>query len=876
MTRLPAASVFDDAALHRAAARLRDVIRDPSPFSARNAPAPEERERMIAELRGAGVRLFPRPFASAVAIVSDVDSSTRETYEAYTGLLVERSGLDFGDSYWLYHIVGVGPAGGPVRQTGLGYLDPRSPDTLDAGLDAMAPEPVLRPRAVGEYHRGNIDHFHGFLGTGPRFAFVFRPRPASDGSIDCSDLRFSDDDEDQARGECHVAGLALVTRTPHFAPPELDVVATDGSAVPYRRERRLRRAGLYHHLYTARRDALAAGARLPGFGDVRRLVAPRDQGSLRHRLLARTLDHVVLLNTTRTFLLEDLGRLRRRCNVATPLVVEHGGYGFQAEASFRWRLRRMNDTFARVRARGESSCFCAAVEQGRFSCSVLPDDPRSAVNLFPDLVSEHGVRFVNPAGYTGTRDAVYSWFDVIAPALTRGGDGVYVVRRTTPAASDAGRFSEAERFKSRIETFAARMRTVLDACAREPGGVWPVYTHLGTVEWTDAGGRDVAEPYLEPTLCADLSARSFGIGSGDGARIWITRASVLYDYALMINRIAAHVSRAGDRIRIRRWHDPVLGSALPVTPAQLYGLTFDVADAAAARVELDGDVLHCLARSDGGGREPPAVTVLESDLRVPLVLGLDPRRHGGAPPPGIGWSWARADRPRDSHGTLTVRAGATPQPVRLVEGPIDVAGCQVLVARLRLAAPGVAVALRLGTTTGGTFVLGDRALVEAADDATASYCWLRPASDAGAWLWLVAPLFDLRWHGTDGTPPLPNHPLASLDLLVQPREAAISSRVDVGTVEMLRPRCMDPGVRAAGYVLCGRARTGATARVWVEPLGAHGAPRTGVVDATGHWLVDGVPEGYHRLCASGADGARRLHGVDGEIAVATDRAGLVV
>jgi len=878
MSRATAASCFDDAALARAAARLGTVIRDPSPFSARNAPTPAEQARRARALRDAGVRAFPRPFASAAAVVSDIDASTRETYQAYTEALIERAGMDFGDSYWLYRVYGVSPAGGPFRQTGLGFLDPRNPASPDADLDDDAPEPVLLPGAVGEHLRGNIDHFHAFLGTGPRFAFVFRPRVADGDAIDCSGLRLSEDHQDQARGECFVAALVLVTRTPHFAPAEVDVVCSAGAALAFRRERRLRRAGLYHHLYTVRRDVLAGGARLPGFAEVQRLVLARQSGPLRRRLLARTLDHVILLNTSRSFLLEDLGRVRRRFHVDAPLVVEHGGYGFHAEASLAARLKRMNDTFARVRARGESALFYAAVEQGRFSCSTLADDPRSVANLFPDLVSAHGVRFVNPAGYTGTRDAVYSWFDVISPALTRGGDGVYVVRRTTPAAREPERFSEAELFKSRIETFAARMRTVLEACAREPGGVWPVYTHLGTVEWTAGGGRAMPRPYLEEALCADLADRSFGLRCERPARIWLTRASVLYDYALMINHLAPHVTRRGHRVRIRRWRDPVLGADLPIAPSQLYGVTFDVEDAAAARVTLDGRELRCLARHAGGHREPPSVTVLESDLRIPLVLGLDPRRGLAEPAQGAGWTWSRAERPRDSHGTATVAAGREVRRVRLLEGPVSVAGCQVLVARLRLAdagpEAGVGLALGLRTRTGGTFVFGDPGMAEPSGGATATYQWLRPAPDEDGWLWLVAPLFDLRWERTAAPPLLPNQALASLDLLVRPAGDTAPARVDVGVVEMLRPRCVDPAVRASGCVLCGRA-PGAR-RVWLEPLAAGGEPREALVDATGHWIADGVAEGYYRLGAADAGGARRWHGVDGEIAVAGDRAGLML
>ena len=128
------------------------------PFSGHNVPSPEERDEARRRLREAGIREFPYPFASLVSIASDIDSSTADRYRCYQSLLVKKHGLDFGDSAHLHRRSVLG---------GLGFLSP----TFNEGRRDPA-EDFWRifslDETVEEYHRGNIDHYHGFLARGPR------------------------------------------------------------------------------------------------------------------------------------------------------------------------------------------------------------------------------------------------------------------------------------------------------------------------------------------------------------------------------------------------------------------------------------------------------------------------------------------------------------------------------------------------------------------------------------------------------------------------------------------------------------------------------------------------------------------------------------
>ena len=68
--------------------RARQEVFARPPFSDDAAPTAEEKTRLRAAVELAGIREFPYPFASALAVASDIDGATRTSYTAYVGQLV--------------------------------------------------------------------------------------------------------------------------------------------------------------------------------------------------------------------------------------------------------------------------------------------------------------------------------------------------------------------------------------------------------------------------------------------------------------------------------------------------------------------------------------------------------------------------------------------------------------------------------------------------------------------------------------------------------------------------------------------------------------------------------------------------------------------
>ena len=120
-----------------------------------------------------GVRLLPYPFASALAIVSDVDASRRERYFGYVGQLVDDLGLDFGDSTWLSWYAGTrgGKKGRRDLGLGLGLFTPWLTVGRDVDAERYANTRTFNESLV-EFHKGNLDHFHAFFMRGMRVVLL--------------------------------------------------------------------------------------------------------------------------------------------------------------------------------------------------------------------------------------------------------------------------------------------------------------------------------------------------------------------------------------------------------------------------------------------------------------------------------------------------------------------------------------------------------------------------------------------------------------------------------------------------------------------------------------------------------------------------------
>ncbi len=371
---------------------------------------------------------------------------------------------------------------------------------------------------------------------------------------------------------------------------------------------------------------------------------------------------------------------------------------------------------------------------------------------------------------------------------------------------------------TRHETFALRLSEVLSQVADKPGRCWPIYTHLGAITAYRNNRRQapIPDPYFEAAPALALRDAAFGV-SGTGPSAWFTRGSVLYDYALVMRSIGGHLRRNGDEIHIDSWRDETLGRTLPISPAQLYGLTVHVDDAAVASLRLDGEIIETVSRNpaDESGRH--SLTVLESEIRFVIFDRLDPLSN-------------------DPDGVRIAGRGAWRGDALIVDGAVTLAlhgwaapGAQAFcfdVERIGEAEFGGPLGVRLRTLDGASFYFGDADFAEESDLAT--YVFL--SRGAGR---RVVPFHALTWRPGAGTP-MPSHPLESISLL---GKAAFSAPT------FLRPRATT--LKREGFCVAGRAPDAEAGAV------AHLGEWSQSVDHRGWFSFRGVPAGVYPLTCTG-------------------------
>jgi hypothetical protein len=333
--------------------------------------------------------------------------------------------------------------------------------------------------------------------------------------------------------------------------------------------------------------------------------------------------------------------------------------------------------------------------------------------------------------------------------------------------------------------------------------------------------------------------------------VWFTRASILYDYCLMLRALPDHVQRTDpDTVVIERWHDPILDKRLPETPDQLHGITFYVADKERASVVVDGEPVEdlCRNRADETGQE--SVSVLGTGAIHALFDELDPmRNHGSVEQEALSYRWVE-----DAEGAYSGRAHArlTPEAGELGRfswRPVDLTpiGTQYFGYALRPSSAGVRAGVLVETVTGGRFYFGDDAGQAERLQATARYLFAPPP--AGSWRMRWAPFYDLDW-APGATPggPLPSHAVARVSLLVE------GGAADTDRMLFMRPSTT-MRARRNGCVVMGEAPLGATVQLTYES--PEGERREVRQTADGFFLFSGIPEGSVATVSCDQEGITR-------------------
>jgi hypothetical protein len=743
----------------------------PAPFTHELGLSADERASLRRRLDALGLRVLPYPFSSAMSVVSDCDASNRPRYEAYVAAFTRR-GLDFGDSTWLQwnHMTDF-DAG-----VGLGFFS----CTYSRGLIHDERWMTLTRtfvESVAGYHAGNVDHFHSLLRDGPRVVIV-DCEAADAGMIEISTGPF------QKGGPWRTDDLYLFGLLVEGECQAAGVVENDGTeTVGFRRLA----APFEHQALFALPFDPDAENRAPLLRAVRgvRLVG------------AHNVRRVILLSSHSELLLERVARLRE-FNVEISLITDHALLHFRSP-----REAAIRDRASRERLRDDQGplggVYGAIYDDAGLIVSTDADDPASVCRVLPELF-DLGLRFLVPAA-SSSFDGL-DLLEVVSPTPTRSGGGGYWARRILPLGVNPHP-------RTHQETFTLRMRKALEEADRSPGRIWPIYTHLGALERGpgSVGPPPPPEPYFDEADMHVLQDRALGL-SGHGPRMWFTRASTLYDYCLIMRSICDHVERDGDAIDIRSWRDPALGKTLPCSPAQLYGVTFYVDDAATATVRLDGQVLETISRNPADETGRQSVTVFESEIRSILFDQLNPLENYPDEAEIVGdCTW------RD--GQLIV-IGAVTIPLHGWSAPSAQA--------LEFIAHGV-FGVRLLTRAGAAFYFGDPRWADASDDAC--YAFLEQSADR-----YVVPFHDLKWRdSTVGH--VPSHPLASITLMGEAR---------FGNAAFLRPRA----TTLTRNSFCVAGRVPAFEPGQVVCLGE----RRENVDQRGWFCFPRTPRGIYRLSSN--------------------------
>lgn len=797
---------------------------------------------------------LPVPFNSALSFVSDVDGAQTQFFFEYQRALVADRGLDHGDSI---HFAGYHQRFSRGRRGLVAFVRALLTHDLRRDNAAANQSEAHGPRSwfahvLHEYHRGNIDHLHGIYAWGAR-SMALDVSGRSGGATLTS--------AHPGLGERDRGNVAFANTTEHF-PLITVAVETTSTEVPDRLSVRFRSIPLREQLQLRRGKGVAqqrpaelalvstrtttAGSTLATYAvdtDVLSPIDPRGANGVvpQHDLLGIDIDlapetilSAALHNTNVTGVREAFAALRHRYNVVFDLITAHGRYHFYAAEA----LQAQADALDRMQERhGEIPVALFGHPNGAGGAVVaVADDPDSPAQVFPQLIDE-GVRYLLPCGYISQKDGAWDVGDVTFPVIDRSGSAVHFLQRALPALAwepdddESGDLSRLSTFESRLAGALAQLDGAVadrDAAVdadgdadREPLLV-PIYTHLGQTR--DLG--DAPDPWFEPGSSVDaLAARIDGRSADGAARPWLTRASVLANYAATVQRLPDLTSRKRNEIRIDPRRDAITGRSVPENASQLFGVSFEVDDVDRMRVWFDDAPVDEVVRWHDRG----AITLAPCPIRWPIIDSCDPRlvaMHPGdlgtveADP---SWRWVEESDSRN-HGRLVIDDNGRAA-LRIDLDGLQPIGAQVVFAALR---PGHGVQqfrVRLGTNGPAVFDIGDDP--RRTTDASSARFDLRVRH--GDWNNVTLPLWGFDWSQVD--PDIATAPGRVVRSIAVEVFGEPGSTFDIGSLWLGRPRGTAPLWRTQGTHIGGDA-LGRT-RVQFQRL-----------DGDDLWQVNVEPDGF--------------------------------
>lgn len=824
-------------------------------------------------ITAAGLREFPYPFRGSLAIVSDIDSACRLHVERYFNILVKCNGLDFGDSVWL--------SSARRSRAGVAFFD------AALGIDQPLPHQLADAspsfyEVLNAFYRGDVDHFHSFLSSGPR-ALICSNVACSANSTTAKPPDATNRAEWPYSVDANffVWGLLVCAHDDYRLPDTITLVTRpgrDSAAAKHIYVRATNRKTF--PLLSAQHDGERCHLYLYPHTDAMD-TPPPSALSVEHVVIScgaedhetSVISSVLLLNTHTDILFRRLDLLYDRFHVSANLVTTHTGWHFTAPKGLQTeRYQLVVQRMATDPCANESRW--GVFDKPGLHFSTLADDPLSFCRLFPEMVDRYGIRCIVPYPFTCVRNAQFTLHDFLYPSRACTEHPLYVFRRTLfniPEAEQASLPSHVV-VNSHASSFSARIHALLSTAESNPGKVWPVYTHLGHIGPLSTP----PDPYLEPGSIHRLRAAHFGLGSASGfSRLWVTRPSTLCDYRIVLDGLPQAIERPDqDTIVVRSWINPHLRQRLPFSIYQLYGATFYVGSAVSSSVTLDGIPVFDLVRNPADETGVQSVMIAACPIRHVVFDECNPAldSHGNLGnvilSANSAFEWCGSDNVLAYSGRHCLRLGIVncrdsrgAEPTDdLPQMPIAKArfdhqllkpcGCQHFYYALQRTCSSQYFGILLETQSEGRFYFGDPELLKHIDSVNASYCPTRQTGSMLGWERIVIPLYDLTWHDATGRlddPPLPTHATRSITyILMSPRD----SHVWIDCVEFGRPRTTLLPRQLDTYVLGGRVTDAMPkTRVCVESVTSPSVQQsvTVPVHAGGWFYCLCLTEGAYRL-----------------------------
>jgi hypothetical protein len=749
------------------------------------------------------IRTLPYPFSHVVSFASDVDMQRAWHGAAIHRVFNEELGLTISDSLWPQ-----GSAFSSVFFLGHGTIN-RTPS-------GVGTQPVFA-LLLREWHRGNIDHFHGWQEDG-----VIQARSEIDPPLALSTSRVSQDLPP-------VYKALTVQRAQNFRlyfsespPPDLTIIVHDelGRSLSLATTEQSRgtniqaEVGQFGWIVEVIIPAVASELFTLAVSPMQikriELIAPSCAAGCNTKLVRVERD-----NFSRQTVLSQLPWLEQ-WNIRPALLTSHGGntliqnYGIKGKAL---EIPRAPDTFLADKSTVVSrEALADRKESHAYHSDLLRK--LSVLGVWSYFPAEGGHLF-RPLS-TGKLEAAL-------PALTTSYFGLYNVPRSTVVASNSNEDVFVESLGKIAPDMPLEVRKKLYcgvACTSDQGDALSLlisqslyliekdekvrhfwYTHFGS------GGSDYKPSPEQPVTPGVLLwmrrlanlVYDFDKSVGEKRRVWSPPANSWLRYQIMNAGIHSQVKigESGSDVEITPWQDPVTQNIIPDPLAgtrDLHGFTVYVADPALATLRIAGQTVHSFTRNlpDVTGRG--SITIVDDNTPTSLIGPVALRERGEVDVRSGDFSDVTIAR---EHVSLTVnadgQAGIVFKPWQLElwnTSHLQLSFRKRPTAQDAGTTARAMVKIEITMEDGGTITLVDASGKVELDPTSSQWHFSNAAMD-GQWQRLTADVAQLVWpemkldEHSWRRPPMPIGKVQTIRLSVA--GARPGDRIDIGDLLALRP-----------------------------------------------------------------------------------------